>query len=87
MPNSRLYDRRRAVVIEVSPRLREQHPEWTTTALGPLVGTTTQVRISGWLMLDQEHPEQIHKTRGTLWEIHPITKIETSLGGGWQDLR
>jgi hypothetical protein len=34
--------------------------------------TTTEVRIRGWLMLDQEHPEQIGKTRGTLWEIHPI---------------
>jgi len=40
--------------------------EGTTTALGQLVGTNTQVRISGWLMLDQEHPEQINKTRETL---------------------
>src|SRR5439155_8976739 len=86
MPNSQLYDRRRSVVIEVSPRLREQHTQWTTTALRRLVGTNTQVRISGWLMLDQEHPEQIGKTRGTLWEIHPITKIEAFTDGQWIDL-
>jgi hypothetical protein len=87
MPNSQLYDRTRAVVVEVSPRLREQHNEWTTTALGRLVGTSTQVRISGWLMLDQEHPEQINKTRGTLWEIHPIMRIEVREATGWRELQ
>ena len=85
-PNSQLYDRRRAVVVEASPRLREQHTQWTTTVLRQLVGTDTQVRISGLLMLDQEHPEQIGKTRGTLWEIHPITKIEVFKNGQWIDL-
>jgi len=84
-PNSQLYDRRRAVVIQVSPRLREQHTQWTTTSLGQLVGTNTQVRISGWLMLDQEHPEQIGKTRGTLWEVHPITRIEVKDANGWRE--
>jgi hypothetical protein len=31
-------------------------------------------------MLDQEHPDQLGKTRGTLWEIHPIMRIEVSRG-------
>jgi len=36
-----------------------------------------QVRISGWLMLDPEHQDMIDEgLRSTLWEIHPITKIE-----------
>ena len=51
------------------------------------MGTNTQVRISGWLMLDQEHPEQIGKTRGTLWEIHPITRIEVKDANGWRELQ
>jgi hypothetical protein len=42
-----------------------------------------RVRISGWLLFDQEHPEQLGKTRATLWEIHPIIKIETQQNGNW----
>jgi len=34
------------------------------------------VRISGWLMLDPEHPDQLGKTRGTIWEIHPVMKLK-----------
>ena len=36
----------------------------------------------GWLLLDQEHPEQLlasgnrNKVRGTLWELHPVVEIE-----------
>jgi len=30
------------------------------------------VRVSGWLMLDPEHPDQVSKTRGTIWEIHRL---------------
>src|SRR5204863_7949855 len=63
-PNSQLYDRRRAVVVEVSARVREQHSQWTTTALR----------------------QQISKTRGTLWEIHPITRIEVKDASGWREL-
>jgi hypothetical protein len=37
-------------------------------------------------MLDPEHPEQLGKTRGTLWEIHPIMKMEVERGGRWVDL-
>jgi hypothetical protein len=38
------------------------------------------------LMLDPEHPEQLGKTRGTLWEIHPVMRIEVRRGGRWGDL-
>ena len=64
------------MVVEASPRLREQHTQWTTTALRQLVGTNTQVRIRGWLMFDQMNPEQVNQHRITLWEIHPITRLE-----------
>ena len=37
-------------------------------------------------MMDPEHPDQIGKTRGTIWEIHPITKIEVEQNGGWVTL-
>jgi hypothetical protein len=50
-------------------------------------GGCTQVRIGGWLVLAQEHPEQVGKTRGSLWEIHPITRIEVKDANGWRGLQ
>ena len=73
-----------AMVVEVAPRVREQRHGWTDTALGDLRGQ--KVRISGWLMFDQEHPEQLGKTRATLYEIHPILHIEVSQNGGWMSI-
>lgn len=44
------------------------------------------VRITGWTMLDPEHRNHLNKYRMTLWEIHPITKIEVFRNGEWVDL-
>jgi hypothetical protein len=73
-----------SVVVEVTPLLRAQHPTWTEASLGALQGK--RVRVSGLVMFDQEHPEQIGKHRKGLWEIHPIFKIETFSGGAWHEL-
>lgn len=78
-------DRRQAMVIEVSPRVRAQHPRWQLKLLRKHVDHGL-VRVSGWLMLDPEHPEQVGKTRATLWEIHPILKIEVRDARGWHEL-
>ncbi len=79
-------DRAQSVVVEVTPRIHAQHPAWTTALLGQIVKNDNKVRISGWSMLDQEHPEQLDQTRGTLWEIHPIMQIEVQDGGKWMTL-
>ncbi|HEV7127968.1 MAG TPA: hypothetical protein VGN32_11070 [Ktedonobacterales bacterium] len=73
-----------SMVVEVAPRVRDMRPGWDDSTLMGLVGQ--QVRISGWLMFDQEHPEQLGKTRATLWEIHPIIHIEVNQGGGWTSI-
>lgn len=85
------HDRDRSVVIEVSPRVRARHKELALAQIRPLIDGRTRVRVSGWLMLDQEHPEQLpgrgaHTTRATLWEIHPIVAIEVAQGDGWVPL-
>jgi hypothetical protein len=67
---------RRAVVVEITPRLRVRHPGWTEAQLAALVARQIRVRIRGWLMLDQMHPEEVGFNRITLWEIHPITRVE-----------
>ncbi|MGE5222279.1 MAG: hypothetical protein ACM3PY_07570 [Omnitrophica WOR_2 bacterium] len=65
-----------AIIVETTPRVRPDHPGWTLTALDKIVKNQEKVRISGWLFFDPEHPDQLGKTRGTLWEIHPVMKIE-----------
>jgi hypothetical protein len=84
-------DRSKSVVIEISPRVRAKHPEFSFDHIRPLVDGRTKIRVSGWLMLDQEHPEQLpgrgpHTTRATLWEIHPIVLIEVPQGDQWVPL-
>jgi hypothetical protein len=79
-------DRTHSIVVEATPRLRAQHPGWTIKMLEQVAKDRQEVRISGWLMLDPEHPDQVNKTRGTLWEIHPIMQIEVEQQGKWVTL-
>ncbi len=86
-----------AIIVETTPRLRQNHPNWTTARLKPWTAHNgnqnntaynhQKVRISGWLMIDPEHQDMINEgLRSTLWEIHPITKIEVWDGSQWVDL-
>ncbi len=77
-------DRSKSLVVEVTPRVQALRAGWTSSALSGMVGK--QVRISGWLMMDQEHPEQIGQTRATLWEVHPILHIEENSNGSWTSI-
>jgi hypothetical protein len=79
-------DRSHSIVVEVTPPLRDKHPNWRTDMLGQINRRDQRVRVSGWLMLDPEHPDQVGKTRGTIWEIHPVTKIEVLDGSSWTDI-
>lgn len=53
-----------------------------------------RVRVTGFLMLDPVHPTHIrgdctsnctskHFYRATLWEVHPVTRIEVLRNGSW----
>jgi len=79
-------DRSASIVVEATPRLLENHPKWTVATLSAIAHDHERVRISGWTMFDPEHPDQVTKTRGTIWEIHPIMKIEVQRNGAWQNL-
>jgi hypothetical protein len=79
--------RTKAMVVEISPRAWGQHPTWATnTPFNPLIKSKTKVRMTGWLTFDQEHNEQVGKTRGTLWEVHPVTQVQVLKGGKWVPL-
>ena len=79
-------DNSHSVVVETTPRVRANHSTWTVKTLDKIAKDKTRVRISGWLMLDPEHPDQVDKTRGTIWEIHPIMQIEIQEGNSWKTL-
>jgi hypothetical protein len=82
-PDDEMLD---AVVVKISSRIRAKNPSWNRTTLDRLVKQKSLLRINGWLMYDQEHPEQLGKTRATLWGIDPIMKIEIRVRGKWRDL-
>lgn len=76
-----------SIVTEVTPRVRIRNPGWTTKRLKPWINSELRVRFSGWLLFDPEHKNHLGRYRQTLWEIHPITKIEVQLADGvWVDL-
>lgn len=80
-------DQSHAVVAEISPRTLFQHQQgWKLSTLEALANQHVRIRVRGWLMWDEEHPEQIGDKRGTLWEIHPIHKFEVYTSGHWTTL-
>jgi hypothetical protein len=79
-------DRAQSIIVEMTPRVRVQHPGWQVATLNRIARAGERVRVSGWLLLDQEHPEEVGKTRGTIWEIHPVMKFEVQRDGGWVGL-
>lgn len=78
--------RAEAVIVEPTPNTLSLHKSWRLHILQQLAHQEAKVRISGWVMYDPEHPDQLGKTRGTLWEVHPVTKIEVWSGGQWREL-
>ena len=77
-----------SIVIEPTPRIKIHHPKWTKKNLEPWLNADMPIRVSGWLLFDPSHANHLGKFRSTLWEIHPITKIEVWLikGEKWVDL-
>ena len=80
------------VICEITKPFQWSHKHWNLEGLAPLVtlvrddliehsypgGTPggTRVRISGYLLDDFVHCLAMGSTRATVWEIHPITKLE-----------
>ncbi len=76
-----------AAIVEVTPRWRATNPSWNAPNLQALADSGTAVRITGWLMYDQEHWDMIAKhERATLWEVHPVTDVQVQTPQGWVEL-
>jgi hypothetical protein len=79
--------KRSSVVVELTPRVRVHHSGWNSERLGMLERSQARVRVRGWLMLDQMHPENVERNRRTLWEVHPVMQLDwLSADGVWVPL-
>jgi hypothetical protein len=74
------------VMAQITPRIRAGH-KWTLDAIRTsTIFSQAQVRISGWLLFNSDHPGEVGRTRATLWEIHPVMEIEVLQNGHWISL-
>jgi hypothetical protein len=72
-----------AVVGEVTPRVRAaHHADFNRALIMKWARDGIRVRVSGWTMLDPDHPDDAEPdrsgrpaSRGTIWELHPVMKI------------
>src|SRR5215813_8679027 len=80
------FSKAEAIVVEITPRWRGANPSWAQETLSHLKTQRAKIRVTGWLLYDQEHLNEIGNSRAAAWEIHPITKIEVFSGGEWQEL-
>jgi len=79
-------ERAQAVIVEPTPLWQARHPSWRLRTLEKLAKQGAKMRISGWAYYDPEHPAELGKARGTLWEVRPVTKIEVWNNDHWQEL-
>lgn len=84
-PSAAQVARAQSVIVEPTP--------WSQHTLGlhlrilqRLARDGARVRIYGWQMFDPQHPDELGRTRGTLWEVHPVTRIDVWSGGAWRPL-
>ena len=60
------------VITEITPQWRTKSPSLSVSHLRKLYGD--EIRVTGWLYYDANEKEP--DPRGTMWEIHPVTKLE-----------
>lgn len=93
-PTDRLWN---SIVVEMTPRIRSSVPQWTLQNLQNLITDVNNpplVRVSGYLLFDSEHVSRSGGPRITIWEVHPLTKVEVcndtqctvDSDSGWQDI-
>lgn len=79
----RTVDKSACFIAEITPFFLKSHPAWRIGVLNSLAKDNARVRVTGWLMWDEDHPEEVGKTRATQWEIHPVTNFEIYSEGSW----
>jgi hypothetical protein len=76
----------RALIAEISPRWQAANSAWSKHTLRTLAREHARIRVTGWLMIDQPHTGDIGTARATVWEVHPVTRIDVLNGSDWVEL-
>lgn len=73
-----------SLVVEVTPRWKDLNPEWRQVRyFTSLVRRHAKVRVTGWLLWDEEHANEVDHSRASCWEVHPVTNFEVWSADSW----
>jgi len=75
----------KALIAGISPRVADKHAGWTLDKLTALPAGT-KVRISAWLIFNEDQAGEVGKSRVSLWELHPVMQIAVAKGNQWINL-
>jgi hypothetical protein len=78
--------RSQAVIAISTPQTRMGHTWSAELIRNFLIEGRVLVRISGWLYFNPDSPQELGRTRATLWEITPVMQIEVFQDGRWNPL-
>jgi hypothetical protein len=78
-------DGQQIILGEITPRWRAAYTSWRPANLRA-VAKGNRIRITGWLLYDQESFGETHGGTATPWEIEPITNVEVLRNGSWTNL-
>lgn len=74
--------RKSSIIAEATPRVRARERGFDWKRFATLAGVAKKVRLTGWIFLDNDHHLD-DSDRATLWEIHPITRVDVQGKHGW----
>lgn len=69
------------MVVVLTPRIAVNRPGWTEQSIKNLVGHF--IRVSGWLMFNNQPAPQLNEERATLWEVHPVMHLDVDVQSKW----
>src|SRR6185437_5137424 len=71
----------------VTPAWQDANAAWDQPTLRKLAAARSKIRITGWMLYANDDAVDLTRGRRTLWEIHPVTRIEiATTDGGWQEI-
>lgn len=73
-----------AMVVVITPRILAQRPGWTQATIRSLAGV--YIRVSGWLLFDNQPSPQLGLSRSTYWELHPVMHIDVDQQSQWHNI-
>lgn len=75
------------LIAVVTPAWQDANAAWDQPTLRKLAAARSKIRVTGWMLYANDDAVEMTRGRRTLWEIHPVTRIELAApDGNWQEL-